>query len=156
MEIKDLIFKLNDGEQNRQGEIEYRYSLEERVRLLDQILQHPDLANLTGSSKTEFQSAIYWGLCGSIAQIEEFLIRLMPNYHVKIIEEAMLMHFASTHVLHHRMGMADDLLTTLEKLNLSHDAWKMEIRSHIESWIDETNDEHIRNKLHKMSGRFNR
>ena len=72
MEWMDKILRLNKGEQNRHGEIEYEYPLEERIQLLSDILNESNLDGLTSNEKSELQSAIYWGLCGSINQIEKF------------------------------------------------------------------------------------
>jgi hypothetical protein len=154
MEWMDKILRLNKGEQNRHGEIEYEYPLEERIQLLSDILNESNLDGLTSKEKSELQSAIYWGLCGSITQIEKFLILLMPKYHHKTIQDALLLHFTDNHILFHRVNVADYLLSKMERLNLPHTSWKMELKIRIERWLKEDQDEISLKKLEGLYLRF--
>jgi hypothetical protein len=89
MDFLQQLKDLNDGEQNRYGEIEYKFSDNERMKIIENLSNHLKKGDLLTSEENErLTSCIYWGLHGTLGMVECYHKNFIPLLDIPSVKKA--------------------------------------------------------------------
>ena len=138
MDFFQLLKDLNDGEQNRYGEIEYKFSDNERIKIIESLSSHLKKGNnLSPSENEQLTSCIYWGLFGTLGMVECYLINFIPLLAIPSVRKAFQDRFSTELVLYSRVQFAENTLRNLSSLGLEMKEWKKLALGEIQKWPKE-------------------
>lgn len=135
MDFLQLLKDLNDGEQNRYGEIEYKFSDNERMKIIENLSNHLKKRDLLTSEENErLTSCIYWGLYGTLGMVECYLINFIPLLAIPSVRKAFQDRFSTELVLYSRVQYAENTLRNISELGLESRDWKKLAMVEIQKW----------------------
>jgi hypothetical protein len=135
MDFLQLLKDLNDGEQNRYGEIEYKFSDNERMKIIENLSNHLKKGNnLSPSENEQLTSCIYWGLFGTLGMVEYYLINFIPLLAIPSVRKAFQDRFSTELVLYSRVQFAENTFRNLSSLGLEMKEWKKLAMVEIQKW----------------------
>jgi hypothetical protein len=135
MDFFQLLKDLNDGEQNRYGEIEYKFSDNERMKIIENLSNHLKKGDLLTSEENErLTSCIYWGLFGTLGMVECYLINFIPLLSIPSVRKAFQDRFSTELVLYSRVQYAEHTLRNISELGLESRDWKKLAMVEIQKW----------------------
>ena len=138
MDFLQLLSDLNDGEQNRYGEVEYKLSDSERIKLIQILSGHLKKGhNLTPEENEKLTSGIFWGLFGTLGMVESYLENFIPMINIPSVKKAFQNRFSRDLVLYSRIQYALNTLQNLSNLGLEIKDWKKLATEEIQKWPTE-------------------
>jgi hypothetical protein len=132
-----LIKKIQKGEQNRYGEIEYELSDKERLAGLKTILDSTKSFPLSASDSKSIESILYWNLCSNITVVHE-TCKLVEKYsHIKSVRKGFLEALGDMYTFTSRIRHLENIISYFRQLNLKFSKeFKSDIRSITDKWQD--------------------
>ena len=138
MNFLQLLIDLNEGEQNRYGEIEYKLTEKERIAIIEKISNHLKKGNpLSFEEHEKLTSCIYWGLHDTLSMVETYLINFIPLLPIPSVQKAFRNRFSRELVLYSRVQYAENTLRNLNDLGLESKDWKKLAHEEIYKWPKE-------------------
>ncbi len=138
MNFLQLLIDLNEGEQNRYGEIEYKLTEKERIAIIEKISNHLKKGNPLSSEEHEkLTSCIYWGLHDTLSMVETYLINFIPLLPIPSVQKAFRNRFSRELVLYSRVQYAENTLRNLNDLGLESKDWRKLAHEEIYKWPKE-------------------
>lgn len=118
-----ILKQINDGEQNRYGEIEYVLSEDKRLSLLKSLLPAIETQKFEKKEKQTLTSIIYWYLNGTVGEFDTVCTIFLPLYHIDMVRKGFADHLADNMALHHQISNIQNIFRTIQKNAIPAKEW---------------------------------
>lgn len=145
--------KIQKGEQNRYGEIEYELSDSERIQGLKEVLESSNQTPFTKEESETLQSIIYWNLCDNIGVVDETCKIASQFYRIAPVREGILEGFQKRFTMSSRVNHLENLFYSFQKLRLPMDELKKDTKEMVEEWRTEKDWDRFSMKVEDLLNR---
>lgn len=119
MDRHRLLERIQKGEQNRYGEIEYALSDADRLSGLEQVLESTREFPLSATESKEIESIIYWNLCSNIGVVDATCKLVERFSHLPSVRNGFLEGLREKYNFRSRVRHLENIIYHFKKLNLS-------------------------------------
>lgn len=140
--IVKVLEEILEGEQNRYGEVEYKFSDAERIMRIQQVVLHLNAnPKLTLEEEKLLSSCIFWGLYDTQSMVEQFMISFLPFLSVPSVRKGFSKRFDPDLSFDARIGHTYTTLKDIKAFGLESRTWISLALENISNWPEEEKQE---------------